>query len=197
MKKSTLAAGFLAALFLSLTASCETDQTHRPLLWYAESSFPFELTLSSSENGGETLLLTGERTPSSLTLSVTSPERMQGLTVRYENGNCILSPDGGATEIPLSPKAAEGLTGLLDGLLVTDAENAKLGTDENGNTTAAFPSFTLVLDENGLPQSILDTETGRTAEIRIQSSDVTNKDQQQNEYQNENNGGDFRIRPDP
>ncbi len=192
MKKRTQAAGFLAALFLFLLASCEPAQPKRPLLWYGEHTFPFEMTLSSPNSEGEPVILTGRRTPDSVTVSVVSPERMQGLTVRYANGNTVLS--AGSTEIPLSREAAEGLTCLLDGLLVRSADGAKLGSTEEGSSAVTFDTLTLVLDENGLPQSIRDTETGREAGISIQIenlSDETNKDQQNNEYQTENRGGDF------
>lgn len=198
--KSIKAAGFLAVLFLFLSTGCASQP--RPLLWYGDKNFPFEMTLSAdgTENA---IVLRGERTPHSVTVTVTSPARMQGLTVCYAKGNCTLT--AGDTEIPLSQSAAQGLTGLLDGLLISSTEGAKLGSDADGFSTVTFDSLTLTLDENGLPRAIFDTETGRTATISVSPealaeekiSDETNKDQQNNEHPNENNSGDLGFRSDP
>ena len=176
------AAGIFAVCIVLLQTGCKNTVENRPLLWYTEYSFPFEMTLSSpgSANAdGTEYTLAGERTPTSVTLSVTAPERLNGLTIRYAGGNCTLS--AGETTIPLSREAAEGLTVFLDGLLVSSADGAKLGSSENGLTTAAYDAFTLTLDENGLPAKIRDTASGREAEIKVRSterSDTENKDQQ-------------------
>lgn len=198
--KSIKTAGFLAVLFLFFFTGCTAGEHSRPLMWYGEESFPFEMTVPADSGS---ILLTGERTPCSVTLTVTSPESIQGLTVQYENGNCVLT--AGSSVIPLSKSAAQGLTCLLDGLLLSSAEGAQLGSDSEGLTTVTFPPLTLTLDENGLPCGVFDADSGRTAAISVSAEDVTDekntnktdKDQQSNEYQNENNGGDLRVRPDP
>jgi len=196
IQKSIKAAGFLAVLFLFFFTGCTKPESSRPLFWFGEEDFSFEMTIPTDADD-DSILLRGERTPASISLTVISPEGIKGLTVRYANGNCTLTAD--SSEIPLSKSAAQGLTCLLDGLLLTSAEGAKLGSDTDGFTTVTFDSLTLTLDENGLPRAILDTETGRTAQITVsaetlieqQNSDNKNKDQPNNEHQNENNGGDF------
>jgi hypothetical protein len=196
IQKSIKTAGFLAVLFLFFSTGCAMGEPSRPLLWYGGETFPFEMILPEADHDNA-IILRGERTPTSVTVTVTSPERTRGITVRYANGNCILTAD--TSEIPLSKSAAQGLTVLLDGLLLSSAEGAKLGSDAEGFPTVTFDSLTLTLDENGLPRAILHTETGRTAKITVpaealtdqNNSEKTNKDQENNEHQNENNGGDF------
>lgn len=174
------AAGIFAVCVVLLQTGCKNTVENRPLLWYTEYSFPFEMTVPSADaDSGTEYTLTGERTPTSVTLSVTSPEHLNGLTIRYAGGNCTIS--AGETVIPLSRSAASGLTVLLDGLLAPSPDGAKLGSSEDGSTTAAYDAFTITLDENGLPSKIRDADTGREAEIKIQSSDLSdteNKDQQ-------------------
>lgn len=192
IKKSKQAAGFIAVCLLLLQTGCMQAGDRRPLLWWGSETFPFEMTLPSPVSEGEPIILTGERTPDSVSVAVVFPERLQGLTVRYGNGNTVLC--AGDTEIPLSKDAAEGLTCILDGLLVTSAEGAKIGSTEEGAAILTFDSFALILDENGLPKAILDTESGRRAAFSAElekNSDNTNKDQQNNEHQTENRGGDF------
>lgn len=196
IQKSTKAAGFLAVLFLFLFVGCTAPKSSRPLLWYGDQSFSLEMTIPAGEKG-EPITLRGTRTPDSIRLTVSTPERIRGLTVDYTGGNCVLS--AGETVIPLSKSAAQGLTCLLDGLLLSSADGARLGSNEDGFTTVTFDSVILTLDENGLPKGILSTETGRTAELSVQWDESANqktqenstKDQQNNEHQNENNGGDF------
>lgn len=196
IQKSTKAAGFLAVLFLFLFVGCTAPKSSRPLLWYGDQSFSLEMTIPAGEKG-EPITLRGTRTPDSIRLTVSTPERIRGLTVDYTGRNCVLS--AGETVIPLSKSAAQGLTCLLDGLLLSSADGARLGSNEDGFTTVTFDSVILTLDENGLPKGILSTETGRTAELSVQWDESANqktqenstKDQQNNEHQNENNGGDF------
>ncbi len=175
MKQKPKQAAGLLAVCLILTAllpltGC-TKAGGRPLFWYAEQSFPFEMSLSTP---ALSFSLTGERTPTAVILTVLSPENLAGLTVTYKDGNCVLA--SGETAIPLSEKAAEGLTVLLDGLLLSSAEGAKLGSDEKGRTTVASHSLTLTLDENGLPAAIRHEETGREAQILVPANAFDNKD---------------------
>jgi len=209
IKKSKQAAGFIAVCILLLPICCALfacvpiGKDSRPLLWYSTCTFPFEMTLPSSNDGSSTIHLQGKRTPDSVSLTVVSPEGIKGLTVLYQRGNCTLS--AGESTIPLSKKGAEGLTCLLDALLLSSAENAKLGSAEDGKTTLTFDTLTLTLDENGLPAEILQLNTGRKATLSVlpetvidpKSSDENNKDRKNNEHQTENNSGDLGIRADP
>lgn len=172
------AAGIFAVCIVLLQTGCKNSVENQPLLWYTEYSFPFIMTIPSPNIEDDTeYTLAGERTPSSVTLSVISPERLNGLTIRYADGNCTIS--AGETVIPLSKSGASGLTVFLDGLLAASADGAKLGSSEDG-TTVSFDTFTVILDENGLPSKIRAEESGREAKIQIQRADIAikNKDQQ-------------------
>lgn len=196
-KKTKQAAGILAVcvIFLLSGGLMGCTPSSRPLLWYADETFPFRMTLSTEHN---TFTMTGERTPQTVTLTLTAPENLAGLTISYTDGSCILS--AGETIIPLSDASSEGLTGILDGLLLTSADGAKTGSDADGMTTLTYDTLTLTLDENGLPSVILDGATGRTAQISVSAqslSDTNNKEVENNEHQTENNSGDLGIRTDP
>ncbi len=174
--KPKQAAGILAVcIILSVLwtlAGCTVGGGGRPLLWYAPHSFPFEMTLEASDTA---FVLAGERTPEAVTVTVTAPENLAGLTVTYKDGNCVLTMGAsawGETRMPLSAKAAEGLTALLDGLLISSADGAILGSNEDGLITATYDAVILTLDENGLPCAIRSTKTGREAAIRVRSESI-------------------------
>ena len=165
---------FAVCVFL-LQTGCKNPVEKRPLLWYTEYSFPFAMTLYSPD-GTVSYVLSGEKNADGISVTAVSPEGIRGLNIRYEGGNCTLK--AGETVIPLSREAAGGLTRLLDALLVTSPDGAKLGSDAEGRTTAAYEDFTLTFDGNGLPCGIA---AGRQAEITVRLSDITDinhKDQQ-------------------
>lgn len=165
MKKSRIqTAGALAVCLVLFLTGCNRSDANRPLLWYADSRFPLEMTLYAPDGASETeYILSGERAPDSVVLTVTHPTTLRGLTVRYVGGNCTLA--AGETVVPLSPAAAVGLTTLFDALLVSSVEDAELGSDAEGRTTVAYEEFVLTLDENGLPEKIRAAD-GREALVR-------------------------------
>jgi len=193
-RKLTQAAGILAVCIILSLIGC-TKNGSKPLLWYSDLSFPFEMTLSTPNN---LFTLSGERSPSSVSAVVISPENLGGLTILYKDGNCTIS--AAECEIPLSAEAAKGITVLFDGLLLNSADTAKIGSSEDGRTTISQNNIVLTLDENGLPASILHTESGREAGITVspeEIKDTKNKDQNNNEHQTENQSGNLGIRADP
>lgn len=183
-----------AVCIVLLQTGCKNNVENRPVLWYTESSFPFDMTISydmeisngSGTESGSTgfnsndsktaeYKFTGERTPGSVKLVLTEPENISGLTVNYSNGNCTVSV--GEMTVPLSKNAASGLTSLLDALLLPPYEEikskVKLGSSETGKTTIELDGFTLTLDDSGLPAEIYEPEKLRHAKITVQPEEVT------------------------
>ena len=104
------------------------------------------------------------------TMQITSPDRIAGLTVTYDEtaGSCSVS--AGEMSILLSPETASGLTVLFD-LLARPAEDGGLPakSPDGTQTVVSFDTGSVTVSESGLPVEVtMDTRTVRIGGFTIQ-----------------------------
>ncbi|MBQ8401859.1 MAG: hypothetical protein IJX14_08020 [Clostridia bacterium] len=160
-----------AALALCLLLpGCAADPTPA----YDPSAFTCTLAIdsvSTGENGYFGAAFSSENGMAVLT--VTSPERLAGLTFSFTEAGCAM--EAGGVMIPLSREASASLTTLAD-LLCAAPESALDRKKTADGTVLVFDSGRLTLNGDGLPV-LAETTDGRRALLTMHPAGVMTETQ--------------------
>lgn len=137
----------LTALFLPGCAG-ETSSGDGGLMRYAAADASYTAEFASGD--GDAIVCACERSGGTTVLRVTSPERLNGLSVRYDGNACSLG--AGETSILLSADAASGLTEIFDLLARTDGTPAK--SADGTQTVVTFENGTVTVGADGVPVEV-------------------------------------------
>ncbi len=137
------------AVCLTLTAlfsgGCtENSSPDGGLMRYASADVTYTATFEGNITGD------CKRSGGTTVLHITSPDRLEGLTVTYDGTTCSVAAEG--MEIPLSAEVAAGLTDVFDLLAREDGVPAK--SSDGTQTVVTFADGTVTLDENAVPVKV-------------------------------------------
>lgn len=155
------------ALLLVLTGhltGCLTGCSAVPEPAYDPGAFSCTLAIDSVSTG-ESGHFAAEyvRQDQQATLTLTSPERLNGIVFTFSGEDCTLS--AGACAIPLSRAVSESL-GILTGLLSLPPEEA-LSRQKTADGTVLFHhGGQVTLNADGMPV-LIRTDTGRQAAVTM------------------------------
>lgn len=108
-----------------------------------------------------------ERTDSTITLTVTAPERSAGTVITCSPTGCTLIPKGSG-KIPLSESAGERLTAIFDLIYRGDSDSASIRKTEDGTgTVVQYTDGEIVIGDGMCPTEVtVYGENGRNVKIR-------------------------------
>lgn len=132
----------LTALFLG--GCSEGASPENALMNYASADVTYTATFDGKITGN------CQRSSGTTVLQITSPERLEGLTVTYDGTNCSIAAEG--MEIPLSAEVSAGLTEVFDLLAREDGVPAK--SSDGTQTVVTFADGAVTLDENAVPVKV-------------------------------------------
>ncbi len=136
------------AVCLTLTAlfcgGCTEDASPGSLMKYASVDAAYTVAFDGNIVGS------CERSGGTTVLRVTSPERLEGLTVTYDGTNCSVGVGG--MEIPLSAEVAAGLTDVFD--LLAREDGVPVKSSDGLQTIVTFADGTVTLNETGVPVQV-------------------------------------------
>lgn len=153
--KYTLLPVLCLALFLT---GCAAE----PAPAYDPGRFTCTLAIDSMSTGENGYFLAEYvREAGDVCLTVTSPERLAGLSFTFSESGCVLNAAG--TAVPLSEDAAASLTGLVC-LLGETPDGASDRKKTADGTLLFFPTGRLKMDSAGFPV-FAETTDGRRAAV--------------------------------
>lgn len=153
--KHTLLLLLCLPLFL---AGCAADPT--PV--YDPDHFACTLAIDSVSTGESGYFLAEyARNENTAVLTVTSPQRLAGLSFVFSEAGCVLH--AGETAVPLSAEVSASLTGLVC-LLGESPDTAADRKKTASGTLLIFPDGQLSLDSAGFPVHA-ETRDGRQAAV--------------------------------
>ena len=151
-KRATHVAASLAAIALSaLLAGCGKANTSA-VFGYVSRDAQFKIGFPSRNKSVECEAV---RADGRTSLRVVSPERSAELMVICSPNGCVITPKDGGEGIPLSSRAAEGLTDVFALLYRgSDGTESVARSDDGRFTVITYPDGAVTVGEDLLPSSV-------------------------------------------